>query len=75
MEMKIFLLALWWDCIYYLRFNLLFIQFIVDSSLHKLDSCNYYIIVDIFQSCPMIFFSTPEGFSRKIWCSFVVVFL
>ena len=32
-QKKILLLALWWDYIYSLRFNLLCIQFIVDSSL------------------------------------------
>ena len=58
-QMKIFLMALWWDCIYSLRFiccisNLLWTA--------KLDNCNLYFIVDIFRSCPVIFPFTLEVF-------------
>ena len=44
-------------------------------SINLIVGCNLYFIVDIFRSCPMIFPSTPEGFSRKIWCSYMVVFI
>ena len=58
-----------------LEIYLLYIQFIVDSSLYKLDNCNLYFIVDIFRSYSMVFPSTPKGFPHKIWCSCVVVFM
>ena len=45
----------------------------MDSSLVKLESCNLYFMVDIFRNYPLVFRSTPEGFPRKIWCSFVDV--
>ena len=52
-----------------LEIYLLYIQFIVNTS------CNIYFIVDFFRTCPVVFPSTLEGFPRKIWCSYVIVFM